>query len=84
MLLFGVCFVFQSIKVNGNDNLIPRLSSVRSSLKEETMVNAGHVDPRFWEPLGYLLLGRGGFVRYWVNVNRVTLVINCKRLELRT
>ena len=31
-------------------NLIPRLSSIRSSLEEETLVNAGHVAPRFWEP----------------------------------
>ena len=26
-----------------------RLSSLRSSLEEETLVNAGHVAPRFWE-----------------------------------
>ena len=31
-------------------NLIPRLSSIRSSLEEETLVNAGHVAPRLWEP----------------------------------
>ena len=31
-------------------NLVPRLSSLRSSLEEETLVNAGHVASRFWEP----------------------------------
>ena len=65
-------------------NLVPRLSSARSSLEEETLVNAGHVAPRFWEPLGYLLLGRGGSYVIWVKVTRVTLVINRKRLELHT
>ena len=31
---------------------MPRLSSLCSSLEEETLVNAGHVAPRFWEPAG--------------------------------
>ena len=31
-------------------NLVPRLSSLHSLLKEETLVNAGHVAPRFSEP----------------------------------
>ena len=30
-------------------NLVARLSSLRSSLEEETLVNAGDVAPRFWE-----------------------------------
>ena len=63
-------------------NLVPRLSSAHSSLGEETLVNAGHMAPRFWKPLGYILLRRGGSYVIWVNVTRVTLVINRKRLEL--
>ena len=31
-------------------NLVPRLSSLRSSLEEQTLVNVAHVTPRFWEP----------------------------------
>ena len=31
-------------------NLVPRLFFLHSSLKVETLVNAGHVAPRFWEP----------------------------------
>ena len=46
-----------------NTNLVPRLSSLRSSLEEETLVNAGDVAPRFWEPLTWLLQGKvGGIV----------------------
>ena len=41
---------------------------------EETLVNAGHVASRFWEPHGYLLLERGGFVRYLGECNSC----NCK------
>ena len=37
-------------------NVVPRLSSLRSSLEQDTLVNAGHVAPRFWEPLIWLLL----------------------------
>ena len=43
---------------------IPRLSFLRFSLEEETLVNAGHVAPRFCEPLRYPLVVRRGFVRY--------------------
>ena len=32
-------------------NLVPRLSFLRSSMEEETLVKASHVAPRFWEPL---------------------------------
>ena len=45
-------------------NLVPRLSSLRSSLEEETLVDAGHVAPRFRKPFGYALLVRGGFVGF--------------------
>ena len=48
-------------------NLVPRLSSLHSSL--ETLVNAGHVAPRFWGPLRYPLVVRGGFVSYLCKCN---------------
>jgi hypothetical protein len=43
----------------------PRTQALFSMLLAggETLVNAGHMAPRFWE-CGYRLLGRGGFVRY--------------------
>jgi hypothetical protein len=31
-------------------DIVPRLYSLRSSLEEETLANAGHVAPTFWEP----------------------------------
>ena len=66
-------------------NLVPRLSSLHSSLEEETLLNAGHVISKFWEPLGYLLLGRGGFVRYLGECNSCyTCHQLLKRLELHT
>jgi hypothetical protein len=52
--------------VNEEDIAQPRTQALFSTLLAggETLVNAGHLAPRFWEPHGYLLLGRGGFVRY--------------------
>ena len=52
--------------VNEEDIAQPRTQALFSTLLAggETLVNAGHVAPRFWEPRGYRLLGRGGFVRY--------------------
>ena len=50
-------------------NLVPLISSLRSSLEEETPVNAGHVALRFWEPLRYQLLFWGGFVRYLCKIS---------------
>ena len=57
-------------------NLIPRLSSVRSSLEEK--MNAGHMVPRFSEPFGYLLLVRGALFVIWIKVTCVKLFFNCK------
>ena len=38
-----------SIFIELSTNLVPKLSSLRSSLEKDTLVNAGHVVPRFWE-----------------------------------
>ena len=63
-------------------NLVPRLSSLRSSLEKETLVvNAGHMAPTYSDIYYYRWEDSYAI---WVNVTPVTLVINCKRLELRT
>ena len=65
-------------------HLVPRLSSLRSSLEEVTLVNASHVAPSLGSHLHIYYYGGEDSYVIWVNVTRITLDINCKRLELHT